>query len=400
MSDQFTKVTHKSWFSRLGSSVTAIVAGFLLVIVSIAGLAWNENRAVQTARSLSEGAGIVLFLDDQGNARDSDGNVVDSPGMLVHATGELRGDVPTDPQFGSPAVPGNTSRLTRTVEMFQWKEERQRETRKKLGGGTETVTHYTYSQGWSSQAIDSGRFEQPTGHQNPPMPVEGRTLAVDRDLVVGSRILTVPASYVRQIGTTEPLPVSEEQVGAIAKALGTAMPVTRTAGGAYIGNDPALPVIGDVRISYEVALVDRASVVAADLGNAFGPWTSTNGRDIFLIQDGAVPASSMFEEEQQSNATFTWILRLVGFVAMLVGFRAIFGIVGVVGDFIPIVGSLTRFATGLVALILTLILAPLTIGIAWIAVRPLLGATIIVTGAAIASGLWFFGRRKDAAAAA
>lgn len=400
MSDQFTKVTHKSWFSRLGGSVTAIVTGFLLVIASIAGLAWNENRAVQTARSLSEGAGIVLSLDDQGNARDSDGNVVDTRGMLVHATGELTGDVPTDSQFGSPAVPENTSRLTRTVEMFQWKEERRSETRNKLGGGTETVTRYTYSQGWSSQAIDSGRFEQPTGHQNPPMPAEGRTFAVDRDLVVGNRTLTVPASYVRQIGTSEPLPVSEEQAGAIAVALGTALPVTRTADGAYIGNDPALPVIGDVRISYEVALADRASVVAADLGNAFGPWTSTNGRDIFLIQDGAAPASSMFEEEQQSNATFTWILRLVGFVAMLVGFRAIFGIVGVIGDLIPFVGSLARFATGFVALVLTLILASLTIGIAWIAVRPLLGVAIIAAGAAIATGLWVFGKRKAAAAAA
>ena len=39
MSDQFTKVTSESWFSRLGNSVAAIGIGFLLVIASIAGLA-------------------------------------------------------------------------------------------------------------------------------------------------------------------------------------------------------------------------------------------------------------------------------------------------------------------------------------------------------------------------
>ncbi|MCV0396310.1 MAG: TMEM43 family protein [Rhizobiaceae bacterium] len=396
MSDQITRVTSESWFSRLGNSFAGIGIGFVLVIASIAGLAWNENRAVQTARSLTEGAGAVIALDDQGHARDANGERIDSTGMLVHASGSVSGQVPSDTELGGPIVPDNTTRLVRTVEMFQWKENKQSETRKKLGGGTETVTRYTYSQAWSAKPIESGRFEEPTGHRNPPMPVEGHTFAVDRDLALGERSLTIPARHISGIGTERSLPISEEQARAIARMLGTALPATSAAGTAYFGYDPSRPRIGDFRISYKAATADTASVVAGDGGTAFTPWVSSNGREIFLIRDGIVSASAMFERAQQSNATFTWILRLVGIVAMLIGFRTMLGIFGVIGDVIPFVGSITRFATGLVALVLTLILAPLTIGIAWIAVRPLLGGAIIAVGLALAGGLWFVGRKKAA----
>jgi len=79
---------------------------------------------------------------------------------------------------------------------------------------------------------------------------------------------------------------------------------------------------------------------------------------------------------------------------MLAGFLLMLNIIGVIGDDIPLLGSSARIATGLVAFILTLILAPLTIGIAWIAVRPLLGGAIIALGLALAGGFWFVARRK------
>ena len=130
------------------------------------------------------------------------------------------------------------------------------------------------------------------------------------------------------------------------------------------------------------------------------PWKSSNGREIFIIRDGNVPASQMFDEEQKSNTLLTWGLRVAGFLAMSAGFRAILGFLGVLADVIPPLGSLVRLGTGLIASALTFILAPLTIGIAWLAVRPLLGGTIIVVGVLIAVGLWFLGRRRKQIAAA
>lgn len=394
MANHFTRVTSESWFSRIGNSFAGIGIGFLLVIASIAGLAWNENRAVETARSLTEGAGAVVVLDAQGAAIGPDGQRMDTGGLLVHATGDLSGPVPSDTQLGGPVVPENTTRLVRIVEMYQWKEESRSETRKKLGGGTETVTHYSYSREWSADPINSARFAETAGHQNPSMPVRGHTFEVDRTLVVGERSLAIPASRVGGIGAERPLPITDEQAEAIADTLGTYLPVRNAAGTAYFGYDPSRPRIGDLRISYTVTTSDTASVVGADGGNRMVPWTTSNGREIFLVRDGVVSAPAMFEQEQKSNAQFTWILRLVGIGAMFAGFLMMLNIIGVIGDVIPLVGSLTRIAVGFAAFALTLILAPLTIGIAWFAVRPLLGGAIIVVGFVLATGLWFVSRKR------
>lgn len=180
----------------------------------------------------------------------------------------------------------------------------------------------------------------------------------------------------------------------MANALGTNLAVTNAGETVYFGEDPARPMVGDFRISYQAKTTDTASVVAADAGSAFQPWLSSNGQEIFLIRDGAVSAAEMFDQEQQSNAMLTWMLRLGGIVAMLGGFRMMLGIIGVIGDVVPIIGSLARLATGLVALVLTLILAPLTIGLAWIAVRPLLGGAIIAIGLVLAGGAWMLVRKR------
>lgn len=400
MREQVTRVTRQSWGSRLGTAIAGIGGGFLLVIAAIAGLGWNENRAVETSRSLSEGAGSVVELDQSGAARDPAGAVLDTAGMLVHVSGDLAGPVPVDTHLGGPAVPVDTTRLTRVVEMYQWKEERRSETRNKVGGGTETVTRYTYSTEWSAQQIDSGRFAEPSGRQNPPMPVRGDSFAVDRVLDVGDRRWTVPAAYVSRIGEERALSLSDSDGAAIAQIIGAGGPASVAQGVAYFGADPMRPEVGDIRISYSARTADNASVVASDGGDTLKPWTSSNGREIFLIREGNVAAAAMFEEEQQANVVMTWGLRLAGFVAMFVGFRMMFGIVGVIGDVIPFVGSLARFATGVVAFALTMVLAPVTIGIAWLAVRPLLGAVIVAAGLAAAAGAWFIAGRRNGKKAA
>ena len=335
----------------------------------------------------------MITLDPSGRAP---GGAV-TAGRLVHANGRIVGPVPADPDFATPAVPANTTRLTRVVEMYQWKEEKKSKTENKLGGGTETVTTYSYSRGWSKNAIDSGNFAQPSGHRNPPAPVEGKTFTQKRTLAAGERSWGVAGPEIGSIGESRKLPVDQAKAQAIAAAIGTSVPVHVTQGAAYLGTDPARPEIGDLRISWEAATADRASIVAADGGADLAPWTSSNGQPIFLVREGDVPAAAMFEEARQANATMTWIFRAGGVFAMLVGFNVMFALVGVIGDVIPFVGSIARFATGLVAFALTALLAPLVIGLAWIAARPLLGGAIIAVGVAAGAGLWIVARRRRAA---
>src|SRR5215467_8408303 len=160
MSDTYTETTQKGWTTRIGESIKGVVTGFVLVALSGFGLFWNEGRAVQTEKSLAEGAALVITVDA---SRVDPAN----EGKLVHVTGEMKAGIkPSDPEFG---VSAEGLRLVRTAEMYQWKEEKKTETRKNVGGGEETVTTYSYVQGWSESPIDSRDFRVPDGHSNPPM---------------------------------------------------------------------------------------------------------------------------------------------------------------------------------------------------------------------------------------
>ena len=135
MADQFSDVSSESWLGRIGSSITGILVGFVFIIIALALLAWNEERAVTTAKSLKEGAAAVVSVEagtvDPSNAQ-----------KLIHVSGEATtAEVLSDPTF---AISANALRLSRDVAMYQWKEEEKSETKNKLGGGTETVKTYTY----------------------------------------------------------------------------------------------------------------------------------------------------------------------------------------------------------------------------------------------------------------
>ncbi|SOC12873.1 uncharacterized protein DUF1625 [Rhodobacter sp. JA431] len=397
MNDQVTRTTSQSWFSRIGQSLMGIFFGFILVIAAIIGLAMNESRAVKTANALREGAGSVISLDANGFAPGGG----PTRGLLVHAFGQIV--VPEGGELidsnGLPSnVPANATKLERIVEMYQWDEDKHSETREKLGGGTETVTTYSYKKIWSNRPITSARFAEPSGHQNPEMPVQGEEIVKDRRLAVGESDWQLPATLVRRVGHVSDLTLGQDDLRGVRDWLGTYRPVKLSQGAAYVGFDPLSPQVGDLRISYRVAQADSASVVARDASGAFAPWQSSNGREIFLIRTGDVPAAQIFEEELSSNRTLTWILRAAGVLAMLAGFKLMLSIFGVIGSVIPFVGSIVRMGTTLVSVALTMVLAPLTIGLSWLAVRPLLGGLLIGGGVVIGAVMLVLRARKAPAA--
>src|SRR3954452_5853960 len=150
MADSYREVSSEGWGSRLGKAVKGVVVGLVLFLVSFPLLFWNEGRAVHRAQDLEEGTKNVVSIS--ADKADQANN-----GKLVHLTGkaEPKGTL-TDPDFG---VSVHAIRLTRTVEMYQWKEEKKEEKKKKLGGGEETVTTYNYNKGWSDDLQDSSKFK-------------------------------------------------------------------------------------------------------------------------------------------------------------------------------------------------------------------------------------------------
>ena len=155
MPDSFVETTSTSWLSRIVGSITGVLFGIVFVIGSIALLFWNEGRAVQTARSLSEGGKVVV---DAAPAPVDPGN----EGKLIHLSGDAKASAPlADRTFGVTAA---ALRLVRVAEMYQWEEDKHQETHKSIGGSEETVTTYTYKKVWSDHAVELA--ELPTSRRS------------------------------------------------------------------------------------------------------------------------------------------------------------------------------------------------------------------------------------------
>jgi hypothetical protein len=382
MSDRSTETTSVSWFGRIRRSIGGVVFGLILLVAMIVLLFWNEGRAVTTARSLAEGAGIVASVSS---------SAVDAAneGRLVHATGNVSTDERlTDAAFG---ITTTGVRLGRHVEMYQWKEASSSKTETKIGGGEETVTTYTYSREWSSSPVSSGSFKQPDGHQNPPMNIESRDFQIESAKLDA---FTLDAQVLSRIGGARDVPVGADVIDAVRAAMGGNQPVSALDGRVYIGFNPSRPSIGDYRIGYDLVPLGTISVIAQQTGTGFAAYQTEAGDRLLMVDTGAVPAQEMFADAVTGNTILTWVVRLLGLVFLGVAFGMLFAPIGVVADIIPFFGRIVRMGTGLVAFALAALVGSATIALAWFWYRPLLALVILIVGAGIFYVVAYLGKKR------
>ncbi len=363
--DTFTETTSKSWLQRIISSFVGVVIGLVLIIASIVGIFWNEDRAIDTARALAEGAGAVVSVD---------ASAVDpaNEGKLVHIMGAANAAAPlADPQF---PVKATGLKLVRAVEMYQWRQQERSETRNKLGGGTETVTTYTYTREWSASRNDSDAFRRPEGHANPPMAFARREI-VAGDAKLGA--FALPPDLLGKLGDGARIDVDS---AALAGAAAQTPPEQVVDGVFYIGATPAAPQVGDLKVSYWLTPNGPVSAIGRQTGAGLSPYQTKAGGTLYIIDPGELDAARMFKQAKSENAILTWAIRGGALLAMLIGFTLILHPLSVLASVIPFLGSLVGAGAGLTAFVLTLALGPLMIAIAWFAVRPLMAIGIVAAG--------------------
>lgn len=225
------------------------------------------------------------------------------------------------------------------------------------------------------QVIDSGSFKKPQGHGNPgSMPYHSQDQTATQVTLGG---YSLSQRLVNQITAFKPLELNQKTYE-IPEALGRRAKFH--GGGLYIGYSPSSPRIGDLRITFEMVPPTTVSVVAKQQGNGFTGYQTEAGDQLLMLREGQHTAASMFKAAQSSNRTLTWILRLVGLVLMFVGLTTILRPLSVILDVLPILGNIAGIGTGIVAGLLALGLSLITIGIAWVFYRPVLGIIILVVG--------------------
>ena len=381
MPDSFVETTSTSWLSRIGGSITGVLFGIVFVIGSIVLLFWNEGRAVQTTRSLSEGGKIVV---DVAPATVDPGN----EGKLIHLSGETKtGDPVVDRAFG---VSATALHLVRVAQMYQWQEDKHQETHKSIGGSEETVTTYTYKKEWSDRAIDSQTFRHPDGHTNPHKQY-GRFSATAADATLGA--FKLEAAVLNLLPASAALPLGPQAADPLKPRIANAQIAD---GDIYIGGDPGNPQIGDYKISYVYAAVGPVSAIGRQSGSALAPYQTKSGDRLLLAVPGERSAAEMFKQAERDNMILTWIVRLGGVVAMWLGAYLVLRPLVVVADVVPLIGSVIGAGAGLVALAFTMAVGGLVIALAWLWYRPLVGIAVLAIGLVAA----FFAHRLAASRSA
>lgn len=363
--DKITKVKDVGFLGSLKESIKRVFGGIGLIFIAPLMLFWNECRSVQTAQSLEEGAGAVI---------SAEASAVDAKleGALVHITGESASThtlTDTDFQVKSAGL-----KLRREVEMYQWIEKE--ETRKE---DDKEYTTWTYNKGWSGEVQNSSRFEEPDGHTNPgSMPYEGQTWTAPQ-ATLGA--YTLSEAVIEKINNYTEIDITDEQAAVVgAKA---------HQGDIYLGSTPSSPTIGDVRISFEAVPTGPTSVIGQQVGETFAAYQTQAGDKLLLVRTEAMTAEAMFEAAQDANVVMTWVLRLVGFMMIFAGFGMLLGPFKVVADKVPVIGGVIEKGIGAISFLLAVVIAFITISVAWIAARPLLGISLLVVGLGGIAGIVF-----------
>ncbi|MBR6900758.1 MAG: TMEM43 family protein [Synergistaceae bacterium] len=372
----YTEVSSKNWFQRLGESFGGIVTGFVIIALATWLLWWNEGRTFKTAGAIGEAEMLTQDVADISKINPA------LEGKLIHAIGRAETkDILRDPVFGIELEAIN---IAKSVEYYQWEEHSHSETRKKLGGGEETVTTYTYDTGWTSSPVDSNSFKDPE--------YRGRntTLARIEDSTIWAKNVSfgaykLPDFLIHSIGGKLPMTLTSVDVNSVANIISVPKNYTESAdklitvsgSTVYIGKNLAAPEVGDVRVNFSYVPEADVSIVAQVIRDTFEKFTASNGYTFSRLDMGKVGIARMFEGARSDNNIMAWLLRIAGIFLVVLGLRMIFHPLSVLGDVIPLLGTIIGAGMGVVAFLLGLAWSLIVIALAWVRFRPLVAGGLI-----------------------
>jgi hypothetical protein len=359
VSNRFTTVKHTSWFGNITNSAVGAVFGVLIFLLAFPVIWIGEGR---TNMAEVAATSVVASATNPSPADE---------GKLVAVTGVIEADPLGD---GGLLVPGPYLRLERVAEMYAWVEERETERQDNVGGGSTERTTYSYELRWTSSPESGDDFYEPSGHRNPPMPVEGATLSAAGGQL-GSFVVDLDAMG---LPSAKALPLS-------------AAMVERGSGYRLAGDylfrgkgQPDSPRAGDVRISYRaVPAGGEVTAFGAQRGDELALYRTPKGDELYRALEGGREAA--IEQLQVEDTIFDWIFRIGALLMLWVGLVMLLGPVGAVLGVLPALRQASGCLTSVVAFAVAFVIWAVAELVAIVAHNPwlLAGAVILLVGGAI-----------------
>jgi hypothetical protein len=151
----------------------------------------------------------------------------------------------------------------------------------------------------------------------------------------------------------------------------------------YIGNSEQAPTVGDLKVFINEVKPQTVSIIAQQYGNTLQPYLAPAGERVSLIMMGAVPPAAMIHHAETENQMMTWIFRGLTFLGMLLGLSLLMRPVVVLASFIPFLGPIAGFGTGLIAFVGSLLLWSVATAIAWFVIRPVMAVVLVIAACLI-----------------
>lgn len=138
-----------------------------------------------------------------------------------------------------------------------------------------------------------------------------------------------------------------------------------------------------MRVSFRFVKNQPVSVLGEQRGNTLAPFKTTSGDSIFVLSRGIQSANELFAAEASSNSVFTWVLRFLGWLLMLIGMMMIGGPILAILDVLPFLSDIAGSVSGFIAFGLASFLSLITIAVAWLFYRPLKALLLVSLGIGI-----------------
>lgn len=372
MSDQRKEMIVKSKFTQLSSSFKGLILGVLLFIGSVIFIWWNEGHSIDRYQTFKEGRGIVVSIaNDQVNPKNND--------KLVHLYGNVTvNEELNDAIFGVKVA---AIKLHRNVQMYQWQESVSTKNKTGFNLFSKEEKAYTYSKVWSEKLIDSSRFHEAQEHQNPSfMPFYSQTF-ISSNLYIGAFGLS--DVFTNQMNLYTHYPLAQENLNSMSEIMHHNFQLSGTE---YFQGDARDPEVGSIRVNFTYVKPYEVSVIGKQNNNIIDTYTTDRGTDVALLKKGRVDADAMFTWTEMRNEFFTWVFRLIAFIAMWISLGLIITPIISILNFIPVLAQVLNAGIYAVSGTLAITLTLLNIAFVWMYCRPFFASFVIL----IAGGIVYY----------
>lgn len=191
-------ISSQTWLERLQESFVKLILGWIMLIFSIPILWFNERRNARMESLIARASSEARTVDADSKEKESQDCLVHVKNAHMHGVGEVR-----HTEF-DVAMPGGCIRLQSDVEVFQHNETQRPETRQRLGGGQETITHFEYSEDWSRIWHSSASFQDKSKVNTKPEGLDLGMSTVNCDNVEYGAAFRLPGNLVEQCSNWMP----------------------------------------------------------------------------------------------------------------------------------------------------------------------------------------------------